>query len=117
MLNFLRTRPFGHACPMCGNLHTGSSYDPDTKQYCSLHARELAEAKLKRQRFHAECTKYQTQVEGLIAQLQAADKIKAQTSAQWAEHYNGVNESNPYHGAYQYAEADRQMQCIFPLVF
>lgn len=120
MLNFLRPRPFGYACPQCGNLHTGSSYHSDTKQYCSFHARAIAEEKHKDDCYRTECLQYRKQVEGLIAQLKAADKIKAQTAAQWAEHYNNhVNASNPYHGDYQYAEADRQRQAlsVFPLGF
>lgn len=119
MLNFFRTRPFAYACPQCGNLHTGSSYDSETKQYCSTHARELAEGKLKRQRFHADCQKYQTQVEGLIAQLKAADKIKQQTASEWAAAYNGTSEQQSYNTGYRSEEFDRQMQCMgmFPLVF
>ena len=113
MLNFFRTRPFAYACPQCGTLHTGSSYHSETKQYCSAHARELAEAKIKRDRFHADCQKYQTQVEGLIAQLKAADNIKAQTAAQWAAHYNNATQSPQSHNTgYRSSEFDSQMQAF-----
>jgi len=113
MLNFFRTRPFAYACPQCGNLHTGSSYDSETKQYCSAHARELAEAKLKRQRFHADCQKYQTRVEGLIAHLKAADSIEAQTVAQWATTYNNATQSPQAHNSgYQSADLNSQIQAL-----
>ena len=90
----------------------GSGYNPETKQYCSAHARELAEEENKNQRFQAECLQYRKQVEGLIAQLTAADTIKAQTAAQWAAHYstNGSQSPQAHNTGYRSADLNSQLQ-------
>lgn len=93
-------------CPECGNLHLGTGYTPDTRRYCQVHARALAEKEQAHKRFHHMCDIHHVAVQELVDKLEADEQAARQKQGPIERAYNqsqgGMN--------YPYGDPDSQRQ-------